>query len=96
MKVLKRYKDGSVKIHIEDSDSYDCTDDNGVDVWLTKEQVNEISSEIYKNLRSDIAKEMDAILFSHKDHTLRDEMIAFKERIEIKVKEQVEEIGGRE
>jgi hypothetical protein len=80
MKVLKRYKDGSVKIHIEDSDSYDCTDDNGVDVWLTKEQVNEISSEIYKNLRSDIAKEMDAI----------------KERIEIKVKEQVEEIGGRE
>jgi hypothetical protein len=39
MKIIKRYKDGSMKIHIEDADRYTCTSDRGVDVWLTKEQV---------------------------------------------------------
>jgi hypothetical protein len=26
-------------IHMNDSDSYECTDDNGVDVFFTKRQV---------------------------------------------------------
>ena len=39
---IKRYSDGSMKLHIEDEDNYDVTDDNGVDVWLTKKQIKMI------------------------------------------------------
>ena len=39
---IKRYSDGSMKLHIEDEDDYDVTDDNGVDVWLTRKQVKMI------------------------------------------------------
>ena len=39
---IKRYSDGSMKLYIDDEDKYDVTDDNGVDVWLTKEQVRRI------------------------------------------------------
>ena len=31
-----------MKLYIDDEDKYDVTDDNGVDVWLTKEQVRRI------------------------------------------------------
>ena len=41
---IKRYSDGSMKLHIEDEDNYNVTDDNGVDVWLTKKQVEMIRS----------------------------------------------------
>ena len=40
---VKRYKDGTMKLHIEDEDNYEVTDDNGVDIWLTKEQVSQIA-----------------------------------------------------
>lgn len=40
--IVKMYSDGSMKLHIEDADDYDVTDDNGVDIWLTKEQVNQL------------------------------------------------------
>ena len=40
---IKRYSDGSMKLHIEDEDNYNVTDDNGVDVWLTKKQVKQIA-----------------------------------------------------
>jgi hypothetical protein len=43
MKIAHRYKDGSVKIHLEDSDSYEVTDDNGVDVWLDQEMIKRIA-----------------------------------------------------
>lgn len=39
----KLLKNGLIKIHIEDGDSYNLTDDNGVDVWLTAEQVEQIT-----------------------------------------------------
>ena len=39
---IKRYSDGSMKLHVEDVDNYAVTDDNGVDVWLTKKQVKRI------------------------------------------------------
>lgn len=44
MKVTARFKDGSVKIHIEDEVDYYCTDDNGVDVYFTKEQIELINT----------------------------------------------------
>ena len=39
---IKRYSDGSMKLHVDDADNYNVTDDNGVDVWLTKKQVERI------------------------------------------------------
>jgi hypothetical protein len=42
---IKRYSDGSVKLHIDDEDNYNVTDDNGVDVWLTKKQVERIKGD---------------------------------------------------
>ena len=39
---IKRYSDGSMKLHIEDTDEYDVTDDNGVDVWLSKADVERL------------------------------------------------------
>jgi hypothetical protein len=39
---IKRYSDGSMKIHIDDADNYSVTDDNGADVYLTQEQVEQI------------------------------------------------------
>ena len=43
--IIKRYSDGSMKLHIEDEDDYDVTDDNGVDVRLTKKQVERIKEQ---------------------------------------------------
>ncbi len=40
---FKMLKNGLIKIHIEDGDTYNLTDDNGVDVWMTKEQVGQIA-----------------------------------------------------
>ena len=40
--ILKRYSDGSIKLHIEDQDDYDVTDDNGVDVYLDASEVKRI------------------------------------------------------
>jgi hypothetical protein len=40
---VKRYKNGTMKLHIEDADNYEVTDDNGVDIWLTKEQIAQIA-----------------------------------------------------
>jgi hypothetical protein len=42
---IKRYSDGSVKLHIDDEDNYNVTDDNGVDIWLTKKQVERIKGD---------------------------------------------------
>jgi hypothetical protein len=39
---IKRYSDGSMKLHVDDEDHYAVTEDNGVDVWLTKKQVQRI------------------------------------------------------
>jgi len=43
--IIKRYSDGSMKLHIEDDDRYEVTDDNGVDVWLTRKQVKMIKEQ---------------------------------------------------
>ena len=40
--IINQYSDGSMKLHIEDEDDYAVTDDNGVDVLLTKKQVDRI------------------------------------------------------
>lgn len=42
--ISKRYSDGSMKLHIDDVDDYTITDDNGVDVWLKKADVDRIRS----------------------------------------------------
>ena len=34
MKILKLSKSGVLKIHLDDTDSYEATYDNGVDVWI--------------------------------------------------------------
>jgi hypothetical protein len=39
---LKLYSDRSMFIHIEDTDDYNVTDDNGVDIFLSCEQVEAI------------------------------------------------------
>jgi len=39
---IKRYSDGSMKLHFFDDDEYDVTDDNGVDVWLLKKDVDRL------------------------------------------------------
>jgi hypothetical protein len=43
MKIIRKYKNHDLKIHIE-ADNYNVTDDNGVDIWLTQEQVNRIAA----------------------------------------------------
>ena len=41
--IIKQYSDKSMKIHFEDEDEYEVTDDNGVDIWLSKDEVNRIA-----------------------------------------------------
>ena len=41
MKFIKQ-KDGSLNIIVADEDNYDVTDDNGVDVILSREEVQEL------------------------------------------------------
>jgi hypothetical protein len=41
MKVIKT-ADGLLRIKIEDTDAYDVTDDNGVNFWPTKKQLDSI------------------------------------------------------
>jgi len=40
---ITRYSDGTMRLHIEDEDDYNVTDDNGVDIWLSKKQIEQIS-----------------------------------------------------
>ena len=40
--ITKRYSDGTMLIHLEDTDEYDVTDDNGVDWWLDKDDVKRL------------------------------------------------------
>ena len=42
MKILKLSKSGVLKIHLEDTDSYEVTDDNGVDVWFSPKDLRKI------------------------------------------------------
>ena len=44
----KMLKSGLIKIHIEDEDGYNLTDDNGVDVWMTEEQVGQVVDAVAK------------------------------------------------
>ena len=44
----KMLKSGLIKIHIEDGDTYNLTGDNGVDVWMTEEQVGQIMDAVAK------------------------------------------------
>ena len=39
-------ENGLVKIHFLDEDGFECTDDNGVDVWLTFNQINELADRV--------------------------------------------------
>lgn len=41
---IKQYSDKTMLIHLEDTDDYDVTDDNGVDLWLSEADVNRIAS----------------------------------------------------
>jgi len=41
---ITRYSDGTMKLHFYDDDNYDVTDDNGVDVYLTKDDIQRIRS----------------------------------------------------
>jgi hypothetical protein len=43
MKIRRFSRDGILKIHIEDTDRYEVTDDNGVDIWLNPEQLKKIA-----------------------------------------------------
>ena len=44
---LKLYSDRSMFIHIEDEDDYSVTDDNGVDIFLSCEQVEAIEKLVH-------------------------------------------------
>ena len=39
---IKQYSDGSMMLHIDEEDDYKLTEDNGVDIRLTKEQVAKV------------------------------------------------------
>ena len=43
-----RQNDGSLNILVSDEDDYDVTDDNGVDVVLSQEQVQELKGVLGK------------------------------------------------
>ena len=42
MKIRKFDRQGNLKVHIEDSDTYEVTEDNGVDIWFTPEQLEKL------------------------------------------------------
>jgi hypothetical protein len=44
--IITRYSDGLAKLHIEDADDYNVTEDNGVDVWLTKKQIELVAGTV--------------------------------------------------
>ena len=46
MRIIKKYDDGSIKIHFYDEDNYECTDDNGVDIWLSKSEIKRIAKQV--------------------------------------------------
>jgi len=48
MKILKLSKSGVLKIHLDDTDSYEATYDNGVDVWLSPKDLRKIIKECVK------------------------------------------------
>ena len=41
-----RQKDGSLNILVSDEDDYDVTDDNGVDIWLDKDDIARLRAEL--------------------------------------------------
>jgi hypothetical protein len=43
MKIRKFSRDGVLKVHIEDWDRYEVTEDNGVDLWLSPEQLKKLA-----------------------------------------------------
>jgi len=42
MKIRKLSKEGILKVHIEDTDYYEVTADNGVDIWFTPEMLERL------------------------------------------------------
>jgi hypothetical protein len=51
MKAIKT-ADGLLRIKIEDTDSYEVTDDNGVNFWPTKKQLDSICRKHLQESRS--------------------------------------------
>jgi hypothetical protein len=41
--IITRYKNGSMKLHFVDEDNYNVTEDNGVDVWIGKDEIKRIT-----------------------------------------------------
>lgn len=44
--IITKYKNGTMKLSIEDSDNYELTNGNGVDIWFSKDQLDTIRREI--------------------------------------------------
>ena len=45
--ILTKYKDGTMKLRIEDSDNYALVAKHGVDIWLSKDQLDTIRREMF-------------------------------------------------
>jgi len=43
--LIKKYSDGSACIELSDADDYQCDDNNGVTIWLTKKQMDRLKGE---------------------------------------------------
>jgi hypothetical protein len=43
---IRKLKDGRLKVHMEDIDAYDVTDDNGVDIWFSPEQIKRLAKAV--------------------------------------------------
>ena len=65
MKFIKQ-KDGSLNIIVADEDNYDVTDNNGVDVVLSQEQVQELKG---------------VLCASHSNATERDKVLKILEKL---------------
>ena len=48
--MIKRYSDDSMLIHLEETDEYDVTEDNGVDIWLSKADVDRIAMPVLERM----------------------------------------------
>lgn len=47
MKIIKNKSTKTLRVKIEDSDSYEVTDDNGVNFWPTQKQIKQIAKAAY-------------------------------------------------
>lgn len=54
-------KDGSMNILVSDEGDYECTDDNGVDVILSKEQVSELTAMLIDTRRQQQPDALDQL-----------------------------------